>query len=184
MSNDDSWSSADKIPPMVYVPPPDADAPAGRGGVIGLIVLLFTIVAIAVAVLFSLENWVYSRTLLNPGNWADFELDGGDYGLLKEERAITADTDPSGIRQYERDIRAQNRALCANPGQLPQAVVMPDLQRQIDDGRRLYDTACLNSTTATTCVRTAPAAPTAITAEQRTALCADYAAPTQTPARP
>lgn len=182
MSNDDSWSGADKIPPMVYVPPPDAEAPAGRGGVIGLIVLLFTIVAIVVAGLFSLENWVYSKSLANPANWASFELDGGDYGLLKAERAITADMDPAAMRQFRQNLHAQNRVLCQRPGALPESVAIPDLARQVDENRRLYDATCLNSTTATQCTKVTPAAPGVITAEQRQALCAAYLPPTATPA--
>lgn len=180
MSNDDSWSGADKIPPMVYVPPPDADAPAGRGGVIGLIVLLFTIVAIVVAGLFSLENWVYSRNLANPANWASFELDGGDYGLLKDQRAITNDVNPLDLRQLRQNLHAQNRILCQRPTLVPEAVALPDLERQVDENRRLYDGACINSTTATQCTKTSPAAPTAITAEQRQALCAAYLPPATT----
>ncbi len=181
MSNDDSWSGADKIPPMVYVPPPDADAPAGRGGVIGLIVLLFTIVAIVVAGLFSLENWVYSKNLANPANWARFELDGGDYGLFKDERAISDDVNPLDLRQIREGLRAQNRALCARPTQVPEAVPIPDLVRQVDETRRRYDAACQNASPQ--CVgTTSPSAPTAITAEQRTTLCTKYPSPTTAPA--
>lgn len=179
MSNDDAWSGADKLPPMVYVPPPDADAPAGRGGVIGLIVLLFTIIAIIVAGLFSVENWVYSRNLANPANWASLALDGGDFGLRKVERATTGDADRSGIQQLEQNLRLQNRALCAQPMQVPLEIALPNLEQQVDQSRSAYDVACQNSATPNSC-RTganAPPPPVVITPEQRQALCTKYATP-------
>lgn len=188
MSNDDTWSSADKIPPMVYVPPPDADAQGGRGGVIGLIVLLVTIIAIVVAAFFSLQNWVISKSLTDPSNWTGLKLDGGVYRLMKNDETITLDADAGSLERFEDALRAQNREMCLRPVSLPRDDLgnrqnIPELERQVDDSRRSYDTECSNAGRSANCPRiqrrisaddVTREEATAFTEAARLALCEEY----------
>lgn len=178
MSNDDAWSGAGKIPPMVYVPPPDADAPTGRGGIIGLFVLLLTIIFLIVAGVFALQNWFYSKNLLNPANWAELDPDTGIYGLLKEQEKISRDTlDAPNIERYRTDLVAQNRFLCENIRRTPAAPALPDLLREVEAGRRSYDTACQNQGRSARCTTVSQPGPVTITADQRAKICAQYPNP-------
>lgn len=117
-----------------------AIGPQGWGRVV---MLLATIAAIIVASIFSLQNWVYSRSLANPANWSTFELDGGLSGRLEAERAITRDT--RSTDDFFEGLDMQNRAMCQDGRLLPAAIELHPLVRQIDDSRRQYDAACENA---------------------------------------
>lgn len=183
MSNDDGWSGAGKLPPMVYVPPPDADGPTGRGGIIGFVVLLVTVVCMVVAGVFSIQNWVSSKTLASFESWSAFELDGGIRATLMKQKEVTDLANDPALEQFRVELLAQNRAMCANVRLRPTAVLtetraLPDLQRQVDDSRRAYDRECRDQGRSANCTPTLPADPNiTITAAQRDAICAQYTPP-------
>ena len=102
--------------------------------------------------------------------------------LFKDERDISNDVNPLDLRQFRQSLHAQNRLLCQRATQRPgEAVAMPDLEREVDENRRLYDAACINSPTATQCGKATPTPLTTLTTEQRQTLCAAYLPPTTTP---
>lgn len=173
MSNDDAWSNADKIPPMVYVPPPDADAPAGRGGIIGVVVLMLTIVCLIGAGGFSIRNWYDSEAFAT--RWFPFVNDGGVNRQLNNEIAVTNSADAPSLERYSRELFAQNRALCNNARLTRVAdLQIPNLQRQILDARLSYDSKCRSQGRSASCDLQSPTDPTSITLAQRADLCTQY----------